>query len=86
MEHIYSPGPWFVKSSSIQAVDHGTKYTIARVGNTKLSAAGVAGNARLMAAAPELLETVRWLMDYAPTPADRGRCVSAILKATGGTV
>ena len=60
---IYSPGPWLVKASSIQAIDHGTKYTIARVGNPKLSAEGVAGNAKLIAAAPDLLTAAQLALE-----------------------
>lgn len=40
-------------------------------------------NARLIAAAPELLECCRWLLDYAPTPSDAGRVKAVIAKAMG---
>ena len=56
MTSIYAPGPWSIKGSGIQAIDHGTRFTIARVSNQKLSPEGIKGTVKIMAAAPELLE------------------------------
>ena len=38
-------------------------------------------NARLIAAAPELLACCKWLLDYAPTPADAARVRQVIQRA-----
>ncbi len=40
-------------------------------------------NARLIAAAPDLLAALEWVIDYAPTGADEARCRAAIAKARG---
>lgn len=59
MSAIYPPGPWTTKGASIQAISHGVRFTIARVANRKLSLEGVVGAARLMSAAPEMLEACK---------------------------
>lgn len=59
MNTYFAPGPWKVKGSSIQAIDHGTYFSIAKVGNAKLSAQEVAGTAQLIAAAPAMSQTLQ---------------------------
>ena len=56
---IYAPGPYAIKGQSIQAIDHGIRFTIATVKSPKLSPEGVAGTARLMSAAPDLLDALQ---------------------------
>ena len=63
MTEIYAPGPWTIKGASIQAIDHGIRFTIARVSNPKLSQAGIEGTAQLMASAPDLLSAAQSALD-----------------------
>ena len=74
MSTNHTPGPWRSEGKSIKAIDHGNWFTIARVESQKLTDEGNSDNARLIAAAPELLaalyETVEHLemtMTYLPT-------------------
>lgn len=60
---IYAPGPYAVKVTSfgittIQAIDHGVYFKLCKIDANKLSPEGVAGTARLMAAAPDLLDAL----------------------------
>jgi hypothetical protein len=55
----YSPGPWRSKGGSIKALSHGKEYTVAIVDRKKFTSEGRAGNARLIAASPEMLEALR---------------------------
>lgn len=71
--------------------DDGTPSLPVRICDLRVPA-GVEGfsegeaNARLIAAAPELLAVCEWLMDYAPTGADAARCRAVIAKAHGREV
>ena len=61
MENTRAPGPWFVEGKSIKSYDHGRGYTVARVDNKLFTPEANAGNAALIAAAPELLEALEAL-------------------------
>jgi hypothetical protein len=51
----HTPGPWRVEGLLIKAIDHGRWFGIAKVGGSRLSIEGNMDNARLIAAAPDLL-------------------------------
>ncbi len=51
-----TPGPWKVDGLLIKAIDHGKWFGIAKAGGTRLTIEGNMANARLIAAAPTLLE------------------------------
>jgi hypothetical protein len=70
MNNIYAPGPWTVTGPSIKAIDHGTRFTIAKVAGGKLSPEGIVGTARLMAASPELLNALYLALPYVEDCAD----------------
>ena len=73
MTAIYAPGPWSVKVTSfgittIQAIDHGVYFKLCKIDANKLSPEGVAGTARVMAAAPELLAALKYAVNsFRPT-------------------
>lgn len=78
MEAKHTPGPWFITGGEM------TKYVEARIGNRLLQEVAAVGptvaddgygdqqqaNARLIAAAPELLEALQSLLKRFPTEDD----------------
>lgn len=86
----YTPGPWVVKGQSIKAIDHSLYFSIASAKSTKLTTEGNLANARLIAAAPDLLDALQRVMRHIPDNAggaslsdDMHRAKKAIEKATG---
>jgi len=92
MSEKYTPGPWNLKSG----VDFEYKHQIrdseekpvvfwpVYAGQTKKTAEA---NARLIAAAPDLLEALQNLLTWVQEPhpySDRHAAIAAIVKATGG--
>lgn len=61
----YSPGPWTADKGAVKAFAHGKYYTVALVDKKKFTPEGREGNARLIAAAPEMLEVLTRVMGYA---------------------
>lgn len=61
MKTNHTPGPWTVNGKTVKSVDHGHHYTVARVDNPKFTPEANAANARLIAAAPDLLAALRAL-------------------------
>ena len=57
----HAPGPWNVKNLRVQCVDHGKHYTVAMANNKQFTEEANAANARLIAAAPDLLKTLETL-------------------------
>lgn len=55
-------GPWHVVGNCVKCIDHGRYYTVARVHNPKFTPEGNEANARLIAAAPELLEALESML------------------------
>ena len=99
MQSSFTPGPWFVPTPIYR-----TLYVEARVGNGMLQEVASCGptaepsqqaaNARLIAAAPELLEALRGMLALDEEHHQRGHCDddvcaevrkarAAIAKATG---
>ena len=80
----HTPGPWYLDECS-----DGSLLIQPREGFSICPVTPREGfesdmpNFRLMAAAPELLAVCKWLVDYAPTPADAARARAAIRKAEG---
>ena len=69
----HSPAPWIHSGKSIKAIDHGKWYSIAKIDSSKLSDEGNALNARLIAAAPDLLKALIECADYLSQHLDQGR-------------
>lgn len=56
----HAPGPWTVRNRTVSFIDHGKRYAIARVSNSPLiTGESHEANARLIAAAPDLLVALR---------------------------
>lgn len=55
-------GPWINDCGSIKAIDHGKRFTIASVKSQKLTDEGNVANAKLIAAAPDLLKALKDIM------------------------
>ena len=62
MQSAYAPGPWAVFGKTVSSIDHQHRYAVARVGNEKLTPEANAANARLIAAAPDLLAALQTLL------------------------
>ena len=84
MQSSFTPGPWYFlpdRNGRLQ-VGPSINYTVAEMCVTPLE--GQEANARLIAAAPELLEALKWAVD---NPNDDAYWIeqarAAILKATG---
>jgi len=90
-----TPGPWFIKDSHVLSIDHGKYYIVANVHNVNFTPAANKANARLIAAAPDLLAALRSIItaNDAPPGATMGEAKvcehyaaiarAAIAKATG---
>ena len=79
----HTPGPWHVSRSGIDRLvyadsEHAFDLAIVRSGGDDDE---VNANARLIAAAPDLLAALKWVIDYAPTGPDAARCRAAIAAA-----
>jgi len=59
---VFTPGPWRVSGLLIKAVDHGKWFGIAKAGGSRLTIEGWKANARLIAAAPDLLKALQALL------------------------
>jgi len=59
----HTPGPWRAEGGAIKAVSHGRTFTIATVAKKLFTEEGRYDNARLMAAAPDLLEALKICLD-----------------------
>src|SRR5690554_4441232 len=89
-QHKHTPGPWAHRNGRIFAADH-ESLTIANVARSADGDYSPA-NARLIAAAPELLQSCRGMLhalekdcrDTDQWAALMGEAVAAIAKATGG--
>ena len=73
MSAKHTPAPWTVSGKQVKSIDHGKRYTVATANNPKFTDEANASNARLIAAAPDLLavlqEAVR-VLDYAADALD----------------
>lgn len=89
-DKMHTPGPWKVAAASLDVWEDGG-YTICEVYPPSANSPEKVANARLIAAAPELLEALEMLMPQYPS---RGMCdeydramwenaEAAIAKATG---
>lgn len=64
MRTCYTPGPWRAEGGSIKAISHGRWFTVARAERKKFTPEGIAGNAQLLAAAPDLLAALEDLFEH----------------------
>jgi hypothetical protein len=78
----HTPGPWKYEPGTKTIRSQKENYWLASM-NSWDGAVNHEANARLIAAAPDLLEACRWLVDYAPTPSDAAKARAAIDKAEG---
>ena len=91
MKFPHAPAPWTVSGKQIKAIDHGKRYTVATANNPKFTPEGNAANARLIAAAPDLLAALQmvnrvWSHDQTANLAPDSPVAvvrAAITKATG---
>ena len=85
MNTEYTPGPWITEhvGDCVEVVNEETLFTIARCGIK--NGARSEANARLIAAAPELLEALEDVLSSEPGPSLNDRVRAAIAKALGGT-
>jgi len=60
----HTPGPYRAEGGAIKAISHGRWFTVARVDRGKFTPEGRENNARLLAAAPEMLEALRGCLMY----------------------
>lgn len=77
-KHTPTPGPWRYTDGWIEAGPH----TIAQI----IPIAGVdEANGRLMAAAPTMLEALKWARTCVPYPSDCHAAIVAAIAAAEGT-
>ena len=90
--HSHTPGLWASTATDDGVIVHGHDgIPICRMGGN-VSQVNVAGNAALIAAAPDMLAALVWLADEVESLANQGRAShhvlkgarAAIAKATGG--
>ena len=88
---MHTPGPWTVdpKTLAVYAPDrhgHASAVRVAECGRTLLPAAEIAGNAALVAVAPDLLAALQLVYANAGESPEwiRSRIAPAIARATGG--
>lgn len=81
----HTPAPWTVSGNQIKSIDHGKWYTVAMANNPKFTNEANANNARLIAAAPELLACLLDVLDADGDldVMDFNRYRAAIARATG---
>jgi len=90
MSSQHTPGPWYAQIHSAPLFTRADIYgppngfrQVTEIRSSFGSDEEKAANARLIAAAPELLEALRGVVELATMPADlRDACRSAITKAT----
>lgn len=91
MKTSHTPGPWRIDPEIDHAITTQSGLRIAEVatyGAGLVSISEIApwhhheANARLIAAAPELLEIARRALEYAPNEIEANKCRAAIAKAT----
>ena len=61
----HTPSPWTVSGKQVKSIDHGKRYTVATANNPKFTDEANANNARLIAAAPDLLAALQALVGEA---------------------
>lgn len=89
MSARYTPGPW-VTADGYGPIEGGTAVQSTHDSNLICSCTGYYGrdgaqaNARLIAAAPELLEALQMLLEFPNTGPATSAARAAIAKATGG--
>ena len=67
----HTSGPWKIDDHAIKAIDHGRRYTVATVMNNIFTPEATAANARVIAAAPDLLDAcIRALLLLSDPEAD----------------
>ena len=83
----HTPAPWTVSGKQVKSIDHGKRYTVATANNPKFTDEANASNARLIAAAPDLLACLLDVLDADGDldAMDFNRYRAAITKATGET-
>lgn len=92
MSAQHTPAPWTVSGKQVKSIDHGKRYTVATANNPKFTDEANASNARLIAAAPDLLAALIELSDYVfdeysashPLCERAAEARAVIAKATGG--
>lgn len=92
MSAQHTPAPWTVSGKQVKSIDHGKRYTVATANNPKFTDEANASNARLIAAAPDLLAALQmvnriWSHDQIANLAPDSPVAivrTAIAKATGG--
>jgi len=62
MESSHTPGPWIAEGKTVKAISHGKRFKVARIDGRQITEQGNEANARLVAAAPELLAALRNLL------------------------
>lgn len=55
----HAPGPWIVSGKTVKSIHHQRSHSVARVDNKQFTPEANAANARLIAAAPDLLAALR---------------------------
>lgn len=87
MNTQHTPAPWTVSGKQVKSIDHGKRYTVATANNPKFTDEANASNARLIAAAPDLLACLLDVLDADGDldAMDFNRYRAAIAKATGET-
>lgn len=95
MKAQHAPGPWSINRTHVLSTVHGKRYLVANVHNVNFTKEANAANARLIAAAPDLLAALELIIraNDAPPGATIGEAVvcqsyaqlarAAIAKATG---
>lgn len=78
----HTPGPWYLDGTGIRTMVRGSDATIVALRH-RLPSGTHEANASLIAAAPELLEALRYAIKQAPDLATVPRIAAAIAKATG---
>lgn len=67
MSTQHTPSPWTVSGKQVKSIDHGKWHTVATANNPKFTDEANASNARLIAAAPELLAALEGLLNALPS-------------------
>lgn len=62
MTTSHTMGPWIADGKTVKAISHGKRFKVARVDGPRLTEQGNEANARLIAAAPDLLAALQNLL------------------------